>query len=77
MLHYVHISLIHNSQKLERTQMSLNRGMDMKMWYIYTVLLNTIHEILRQMDGTNETFKTSKSLTTLLRQAVPIEFWVL
>jgi hypothetical protein len=28
MLHYVHISLIYNSQKLERTQMSLNRGID-------------------------------------------------
>ena len=27
MLHYVHSSLIFNSQKLERTQMSLNRGM--------------------------------------------------
>jgi hypothetical protein len=25
---YVHNSLIYNSQKLERTQMSLNRGMD-------------------------------------------------
>ena len=28
MLHYVHSSLIYNSQKLERTQMHLNRGMD-------------------------------------------------
>ena len=28
MLHYVHNSLIYNSQKLERTQMSLNRGID-------------------------------------------------
>jgi hypothetical protein len=28
MLHYVHSSLIYSSQKLERTQMSLNRGMD-------------------------------------------------
>ncbi|SGA31571.1 Uncharacterised protein [Chlamydia abortus] len=27
MLHYVHSSLIYNSQKLERTQMPLNRGM--------------------------------------------------
>jgi hypothetical protein len=27
MLHYVHSSLICNSQKLERTQMSLNRRM--------------------------------------------------
>jgi hypothetical protein len=28
MLHYVHSSLIYNSQMPERTQMSLNRGMD-------------------------------------------------
>ena len=28
MLHYVHTSLIHNSEKLERTQMPLNRGMN-------------------------------------------------
>jgi hypothetical protein len=28
MLYYVHSSLIYNSQKLERTQVSLNRGMD-------------------------------------------------
>jgi hypothetical protein len=28
MLHYVHSSLIYNSQKLETTQMSLNRGME-------------------------------------------------
>ena len=28
MLHYVHSSLIYNSQKLESTQMPLNRGMD-------------------------------------------------
>jgi hypothetical protein len=30
MLHYVHSSLIYNSQKLERTQMFLNRGMDIE-----------------------------------------------
>ena len=28
MLHYVHSNLIYNSQELERTQMSFNRGMD-------------------------------------------------
>ena len=28
MLHYVHSRQIYNSQKLERTQMCLNRGMD-------------------------------------------------
>jgi hypothetical protein len=36
-LHYVHSSLIYNTQNLERTQMSLNRGMDTEMWYIYTM----------------------------------------
>jgi hypothetical protein len=28
MLYYIYSSLIYNSQKLERNQMSLNRGMD-------------------------------------------------
>ena len=37
MLHYVHSRLIYNSQRLERTQMSFNRGMDTETWYIYTV----------------------------------------
>ena len=35
MLHYVHSSLVYNIQKLERTQMPLNRIQ--KMWYIYTM----------------------------------------
>jgi hypothetical protein len=30
MLHYVHSSLIYNNQNLERTQMPLNRGMDIE-----------------------------------------------
>jgi hypothetical protein len=37
MMHYVYSSLIYNSQKLERAQMSLKRGMDKKMWYIYSM----------------------------------------
>jgi hypothetical protein len=37
MLHYVHSSLIYNSQKLERTQMSLSRGMDTENVVIYTM----------------------------------------
>jgi hypothetical protein len=37
MLHYVHSCLIYNSQKLERTQMHLNRGMDTENVYIYTM----------------------------------------
>ena len=37
MCHYVHSSLIYNSQKLERTQMSLTEEWIQKMWYIYTM----------------------------------------
>jgi hypothetical protein len=37
MLHYVHSRLMYNSQKLERTQMSLNRGMDTENVVIYTM----------------------------------------
>ena len=37
MLHYVQSSLIYNSQKLEKTQMSFIRGRDTKMWNIYTM----------------------------------------
>jgi hypothetical protein len=37
MLHYVHSSLIYNSQKLERTQMSSTEERIQKMWYIYTM----------------------------------------
>jgi hypothetical protein len=37
LLKAIRLRLIYNSQKLERTQMSLNRGMDTKMWYIYTM----------------------------------------
>jgi hypothetical protein len=36
MLLYVHNSLIYNSQKLERTQMSFNRGMDTENVVVYT-----------------------------------------
>jgi hypothetical protein len=37
MLHYVHSSLIYNKQKLERNQMSLNRGMDTENVSIYAM----------------------------------------
>ena len=41
MLHYVHSSLIYNSQTLERIQMSLNRGMDTeKMMECYSAIKN-------------------------------------
>jgi hypothetical protein len=36
MFHYVHSSLIYDSQKLERNQMSFNKGIQ-KIWYIYTM----------------------------------------
>ena len=57
MLHHDYSSLIYNSQKLERTQMSFNRGMDTEnMVHLYNgVLLSyyklQIHEILRQING--------------------------
>jgi hypothetical protein len=35
MLHYVHSSLIYNSQKLDASQQS--NGYKKKMWYIYTM----------------------------------------
>ena len=37
MLYYVHSNPIYNCQKLERTQVPLNRRVDAKMWYIYTM----------------------------------------
>ena len=37
MFHYVHSSPIYNRQMLERTQVSLNRRVDAKIWYIYTM----------------------------------------
>jgi hypothetical protein len=37
MLYYVHSSLIYSSQKLERTQMSLNKVMDVENVVIYTM----------------------------------------
>jgi hypothetical protein len=57
MLYYVHSSPSYNSQKLERTQMSLNRGMNTEnVVNLHSgVLLNyykeLIYEIPRQMDG--------------------------
>jgi hypothetical protein len=43
MLHDVHSSLIYNSQKLERTQMSLNRGMDTEnVEHLHTGILLSI-----------------------------------
>ena len=56
MLHYVHSSLIYNSQKLERTQMSLNRKMDtenvihLHNGVILSNLKQWIYEILGQID---------------------------
>ena len=43
MFHYVHSSLIFNSQELERTQMSFSRGMDtenMVHLHIYSAIKN-------------------------------------
>ena len=43
MFHYVHSSLIYNSQKLERMQMSFNKGMDTENvvhLHIYSAIKN-------------------------------------
>ena len=53
MLHYVHSSLIYNSQKLERTQMSSTEEWIQKMWYIYTMKYYsaiTKNEIIKFLD---------------------------
>ena len=34
---HVHYSTIHKSQDMETTQMSIDRGLDSKKWYIYTM----------------------------------------
>jgi len=58
MFHYVHSSLIYNSQKLERTQMPFNRGMDTEnVVHLQNGALQSnykqwLHEIHRQVDGT-------------------------
>jgi hypothetical protein len=40
MLHYVHSSLNYNSQKMENTHMSFNRGMDIEnVVYLYNGIL--------------------------------------
>ena len=57
MLYYVHSSLIYNSQKLERTQMSLKRGMDTEnvvhshVGVLLSYLKQCVYQILRQMNG--------------------------
>jgi hypothetical protein len=56
MLHYVQSSLLYNSQKLERTQILLNKGVDTKNVVhlhngaLISYLKQWIYEILRQMD---------------------------
>ena len=52
MLHYVHSSLIYNSQKLERTQMSLKGGMDTEnVVYLHNGVLLTYYPLTpRQRD---------------------------
>lgn len=59
-LHYVHRSLIYNSQKLERTQMPFNRGMDTEnVVHLHNGILLSyqkqwLYEIRRQMVGTGK-----------------------
>ena len=49
MLHYVHITLIYNSQNLESTQMPLNKEMDAENWYINSVEYTTM-QLLKTMN---------------------------
>ena len=37
---HVHCSTIHNSQDMEATERSINRGLITKTWYIYTMEYN-------------------------------------
>jgi hypothetical protein len=60
MLHSVHSRLINNSQKLERTQMSLNRGMDTKMSAY--ILFKTVFQTARGGGAGGEEEKESTSL---------------
>jgi hypothetical protein len=59
MFHYFHSSLIYISQKLKRTQMFLNRGMDTEnVVHLHNGVLfryqkQWLHDILRQMDVTS------------------------
>ena len=48
MLHYVHHSHIYNNQKLEITQMSLNRGMDTEKYGTFTQW--SITQLLKTMN---------------------------
>jgi len=60
MLHYIHSSLIYNSQKLERTQMPFNRRIDTEdVVHLHNGVLLSYqkqlhHEIHSQMDGTRK-----------------------
>jgi hypothetical protein len=58
MLNSIHSSYIYDRQKLKRTQMSLNIGMDTEnVAHLHNGILlsykkQRLHEIHRQMDGT-------------------------
>jgi hypothetical protein len=55
MLHYVHSSLDYNRQKLETTQMSLNRGMDTEnVVYLHN---GDITKLLKTMTSCNSQAK--------------------
>jgi hypothetical protein len=56
MLHYVHSSLIYNSQKLEISQMSFNKEWIQKMWYIYSMEYYSAikNNDFLKMDGTRK-----------------------
>ena len=65
MFHYAHSNLIYNSQKLEITQMFLNRGMDTEnVIHLHNGVVlrykkHLIHEILTQWSTTQPLKTTS------------------
>jgi hypothetical protein len=50
MLHYIHNSLIYNGQKLERTQMALNRGIDTENWIHFHNEAIKCNEFMKYLD---------------------------
>jgi hypothetical protein len=84
MLHYVHSSLIYNSQKLERTQMPLNRGMDTEnVVHLHNAVLlryskEWIYEIPRQMVGPGGHHpEWGNPITKELKWYVLTDMWIL
>ena len=83
---YVHCRTIHNSQDMETPQISTDRGMIKKMWYIYTMkyslaikknglipFITTWMEIENLI--LNEVFRKRKANTILYHLFVSSKIW--